>query len=132
MVRTIVTVCFVYLGLLVFASAANAGEWAHYWGLGWTDKYYSTGGCPGFIQGRPLNPFLAVPLHSGYGQTTARRQICYPPVYNSPLYNNSPRLCPFPNGARGIDDCLGVHRSQFFLHPPPPCPNGNCDPHYTR
>ena len=128
MARIIVTACLVATAIIAFAPALQAAEFNHYWGMGWTDKYYSTGGCPGSIQGRPLNPLLAVPLHSSYGQTGARRLMLFPPVIISPLYNNSPRLCPYPPGVRGVDDCLGVHKSQFFLHPPPPCPGGNCAP----
>ncbi|HTN74118.1 MAG TPA: hypothetical protein VL096_02685 [Pirellulaceae bacterium] len=113
MARLIVTACLIVTAWTALVSSACAGD--HYWGLGWTDKYYSTGGCPGFVQGRPLNPFLAVPLHSSYGQTGARRLMLFPPTYGSPLYNNSPRLAAYPPDMRKNPACLGPHCGDTFF-----------------
>lgn len=74
-------------------------------GFGWTSKYYAVGGCPGW-QKRPCNPFLGVPFYSSLGQTGPRRMLLWPPQVGSPLYNNTPRLVPYPPGAR---PCHGVN-----------------------
>lgn len=142
MVRTVGKVCLIVIALFGLVSTASAGEhwgnwgynWGPYLGLGYSQKYYSTGGCPGFVQGRPLNPLLAVPLQGSYGQTGARRLLLFPPVYGSPLYNNTPRICPYPDNMAKNPDCLGPHcGANFFIHPyAGRCGNGDCAPGQTR
>lgn len=132
MIRMIGKVCLVALVLSCLITPAQAGEWGydfgHYWGLGWSQKYYSTGGCPRVPQGRPLNPLLAVPLHSSFGQTGARRLILFPPTYSSPLYNNSPRLHPYPPGVAKNPDCLGPRcGDNFFITPHPHRVAADCE-----
>lgn len=107
MVRPLLLVVVVAWAVLACASSASAGgghekgakEPFPGLGFGWTNKYYAVAACPG-QQTRPWNPLHAVPVHSSLGQTGARKLMLWPPVVFSPLYSNTPRLVPYPPGAR--------------------------------